>query len=62
MRSRLVAAVLALTIAGCAHYQPTRRQVGVAIIGAAVITILVILAVSQCHKGAASCDESSPTP
>ncbi|HEX7700062.1 MAG TPA: hypothetical protein VF403_05060 [Kofleriaceae bacterium] len=62
MRSRLIAAVLAITIAGCAHYQPTRRQVGNAIIGAALITILVILGVNQCHNSAASCDDSSPSP
>jgi hypothetical protein len=44
---------------GCAHdHQLTNRQVVVgAAIGAGVI-LLVVLAVTQCHKGAAYCDNS----
>jgi hypothetical protein len=59
---RLAALLLATSLAttpACAHWQPTRKQVGITIIGAAVVTILIILAVSQCRKGAASCDETN---
>ena len=61
MRCLLALALAASLVSApaCAHWQPTRKQVGITIIGAAVVTILIILAVSQCRKGAASCDDAS---
>lgn len=57
----LVAVVLAVSLtAGCAHKQPTNKQLA---IGAAVVVglgLLLYLAVEQCDKGANYCDNSSP--
>jgi hypothetical protein len=54
----LLAASL-MTTSGCAHWQPTRKQVAIGIIGATVATLLIILVVTQCNKGAASCDDTN---
>jgi hypothetical protein len=63
MRAPWVVAVVLATgaTAGCAHKQPTDRQL---VIGAAVVVglgLLLYLAVEQCHKGANYCD-NSPNP
>ena len=59
---RLAALLLVTSLAftpGCAHWQPTRKQVGIGIIAAVGVTLLILLAVTQCNKGAASCDETN---
>jgi hypothetical protein len=62
---RTAAVVLALATAatgvGCAHRQPTNREL---VIGGAIVVglgLLIYLAVEQCHKGANYCD-NSPNP
>jgi hypothetical protein len=54
----LVMVVVLLFGSGCAHKQPTNKQVA---IGAAVVVglgLLLYLAIAQCDKGAAYCDNS----
>jgi hypothetical protein len=60
-RTVSIAVIAALATSGCAHKQLTNRQVA---IGAAVVVgvgLLLYLAIEQCNKGAAYCD-NSPNP
>ena len=54
---RLASGVLSLAlVTGCAHRQPTNRQVAIGIGAVVGITLLVLLAKHQCDKGASYCD------
>lgn len=61
--SSMVAAAVVVALSGasvgCAHKQPTNRQVA---IGAAVVVglgLLLYLAIEQCNKGPTYCDNSA---
>lgn len=53
MRSSILILVLAFGWSGCAHYQLTNRQVAVGVVGAAAVTLIVFMLVTQC-------DDSDP--
>jgi hypothetical protein len=59
--ARFLALMVALSSIGCAHKQPTNRQLAIGAATVVGIGLLVYLAVEQCHKGANFCD-NSPAP
>ena len=62
-RGGLAALLLSAHLAssGCAHGHPlTNRQVAIGVIVGSAAVVLIVLAVTQCHKGAAYCDDSPP--
>lgn len=63
-RRRLAAILLGTSLSassGCAHHQLTNKQIAIGAAVAVGVGVLVVLAVSQCHKGANYCD-NSPAP
>jgi energy-converting hydrogenase Eha subunit E len=46
---------------GCAHKQPTTKQIAVGAVVVVGFSLLLYLAVEQCNKGANYCD-NSPSP
>ena len=60
---RIIAATLALALGlganpGCAHRQVTNREVAIGAVAVVGVTALVWLAIVQCRKSAAFCDNS----
>jgi hypothetical protein len=54
---RVISLVLCLGfLTGCAHRQPTNRQVAIGIGAVVGLTLLLLLAKHQCDKGASYCD------
>jgi len=46
--------------AGCAHKQPTNKQIAIGAAAVVGLGLLLYLAVQQCDKGANYCDNSPP--
>jgi hypothetical protein len=60
-RGPALAVCLALAANGCAHKQPTNKQIAIGIGVVVGLSLLLYLAIEQCNKGANFCD-NSPNP
>lgn len=56
MKPLLLTLALALGSSGCAHQQLTNRQVTYGVIGAAAVTLIVVMLVTQCDDTGDDCN------
>ncbi len=56
MKPLLLIFALALGSAGCAHQQLTNRQIAYGVIGAAAVTLIVVMLVTQCDDTGDDCN------